>query len=106
MKAGVAAGCDAIYMGGKQFGARAFATNAIDTELLEALDYLHLRDKKCYVTANTLIKDSQFHSLYDFIKPLYEHGLDAVIVQDMGVMHFLHENFPELELHAPAVPSS
>lgn len=100
LKAAVNAGADAVYAGGKKFGARAFAANFSDSELLEAIDYVHLHGKKLYLTANTLMKQDEYTSLYDYIYPLYEHGLDAVIVQDMGAMNLILNHFPGVEVHA------
>jgi len=94
------AGCDAVYMGGKRFGARAFADNPETDELLCIMDDVHMRGKKLYLTVNTVLTQKEFVSLYDYIKEVYEHGVDAVIVQDMGVLKFIHEEFPDLQIHA------
>ncbi len=94
-------GADAVYAGTSRFGARAFADNPSVEELQEALVYAHLRDKKIYLTVNTLLSDRELEEeLYSMIAPLYEAGLDACIVQDMGVLSFLHDNFPDMDLHA------
>ena len=94
-------GADAVYVGTSRFGARAFAKNPSVEELEQALIYAHLRDKKIYLTVNTLLTDSELEEeLYELIAPLYEAGLDACIVQDVGVLAFLHRNFPDMELHA------
>ena len=93
-------GADAVYVGTKRFGARAFADNPSIEEIQEALYYAHLRDKKIYLTTNTLLRDEDMTELYDMIVPLYEAGLDACIVQDVGVLSFLHKNFPDMDLHA------
>jgi putative protease len=101
MRAAMNAGCDAVYIGGSSFGARAYANNLTEDQLLEAIEEAHVRDKRLYLTVNTLLKEKELTSrLYDFLKKFYERGLDAVIVQDMGVLHFIHENFPELPVHA------
>lgn len=100
LKAAIAAGADACYLAGNSFGARAFAGNFTDTELLEALEYAHLFGVRLYLTVNTLIKDNEFKRLYDFLCPLYEAGLDSVLVQDLGVLKFIRENFPELPIHS------
>lgn len=101
LKAVAAAGADAVYGAGEQFGARAYAGNLTGDELLEALEHLHLRGKRFYLTVNTLLKEQELSGiLYDFILPLYEHGLDGVIVQDLGVLRFLGQQFPGMELHA------
>lgn len=101
IRAAVNAGADAVYAGGKVFGARAFAENMDQDGLFELMDYCHIRGRKLYLTVNTLVKESELeHELYDYIAPLYEHGLDAVLVQDFGVFRFLREHFPGLPLHA------
>lgn len=100
MKAAVNAGADAVYMGGSRFGARAYADNPEEDRFLEALDYAHLHGCRLYMTVNTLVKEAELPLLYDFLKPCYERGLDAVIVQDMGVLAFIREHFPDLHIHA------
>lgn len=94
------AGADAIYLAGKKFGARAFADNFETEELIYALKLSHLHGKKIYLTLNTLIKEREFDSLYDFIKPLYDNKLDGIIIQDLGLINFLKSNFPDLSIHA------
>ena len=81
------------------FGARAYANNFTEDELLEAIDFAHLRGVKVYLTVNTLIKNSEFSKLYDYLLPYYKRGLDAVIVQDIGVVKAIHEYFPSMEIH-------
>ena len=101
MKAAFRAGADAVYMGGRLFGARAYAQNPEQDGLLAAIDYAHLHGKKLYLTVNTLLKNEEIsESLYSYMLPLYRQGLDAVLVQDFGVMKFLADHFPELPLHA------
>ena len=100
-RAVIDAGADAVYLGGEKYGARAFAKNFSQDELFEALDYAHLHGKKIFLTVNTLVKNKEFgRELYEYIKPYYLHGLDAIIVQDYGVFQFVKENFPELPVHA------
>ena len=100
LKAVVEAGADAVYVGGSRFGARAYANNFTEEELLEAIDYVHLRGKKLFLTVNTLFKNSELQEeLYDYLLPFYERGLDAVIVQDFGAVSFIKENFPMLPIH-------
>lgn len=100
LKAVEAAGADAVYVGGNVFGARAYANNFTQEELLEAIDYLHLRGKRLFLTVNTLMKNQEIENqLYDFLLPLYNHGLDAVIVQDLGAVMFIHNAFPDMEIH-------
>lgn len=97
----ISAGADAVYLGGDMFGARAYAGNFNRDELIKAIDYAHLRDVKIYMTVNTLLKEDELDGkLIDYIAPFYEAGLDAAIVQDMGVFKTLKENFPSLSLHA------
>lgn len=99
--AAVNASCDAVYIGGTKFGARAYADNLADDNMLRAIDYVHIHDKKIYMTVNTLLKSSELEEeLYDYLQLYYRQGLDAVIVQDPGVLQFIHENFPELPIHA------
>ena len=95
----IESGADAVYVGGSMFGARAYANNFTEDELLEAIDFAHLRGVKVYLTVNTLIKNSEFSKLYDYLLPYYKRGLDAVIVQDIGVVKAIHEYFPSMELH-------
>ena len=100
LKAAIAAGADAVYVGGELFGARAYAKNLSREELEEAIDYVHIHGRKIYLTVNTLLKDRELRQVYDYLLPYYEHGLDGVIVQDMGVVQYIRENFPELPVHA------
>lgn len=95
----IESGADAVYVGGSMFGARAYANNFTEEELLEAIDFAHLRGAKVYLTVNTLIKNSEFSKLYDYLLPYYKRGLDAVIVQDLGVVKAIHEYFPSMEIH-------
>ena len=99
LKGVIESGADAVYVGGSIFGARAYANNFTEEELLEAIDFAHLRGVKVYLTVNTLIKNSEFSKLYDYLLPYYKRGLDAVIVQDIGVVKAIHEYFPSLEIH-------
>ena len=101
IRAAVNAGANAVYAGGRLFGARAFAPNPENDELLEAIDYCHLHGAKLYLTVNTLLKEYELtQMLPEYLAPIYEHGVDAVLVQDFGVFHFLRETFPDLPLHA------
>ena len=101
LKAVAQAGADAVYAAGGSFGARAHADNFTEEELLYAIDYLHLHEKKLYLTVNTLLKEEELErQLYDYIRPLYRQGLDGVIIQDLGVLTFLRQHFPGMELHA------
>ena len=99
--AGLNAGADAVYIGGKRFGARAYADNPNEDQLLQALDYVHLHGKKLYLTVNTLLKtDEMKEQLYQYLLPYDRQGLDAVIVQDSGVFQFIRENFKKIDIHA------
>lgn len=99
-KAVIAAGADAVYVGGDLFGARAYANNFSTEELLAAIDYAHLHGAKVYLTVNTLLKNTELtRKLYDYLLPFYEQGLDAVLVQDMGVFSFIRRHFPDLPIH-------
>lgn len=101
LKAAVAAGADAVYTGGALFGARAYAHNLTEEELLEAIDYVHLHGRRLYLTVNTLIKDREMEKqMYDYLLPYYRQGLDAVIVQDIGLFRFIRKHFPDLPIHA------
>lgn len=101
MKAAYHAGADAVYAGGAKFGARASARNFEGGELTEAISYSHIRGKKFYLTVNTLLKDEELENqLFSYLLPAYEAGLDAVIVQDFGVLSFVRKYFPDLPVHA------
>lgn len=99
LKGVIESGADAVYVGGSMFGARAYANNFTEEELLEVIDFAHLRGVKVYLTVNTLIKNSEFSKLYDYLLVYYKRGLDAVIVQDIGVVKAIHEYFPSMEIH-------
>lgn len=98
--AAINAGADAIYLAGQEFGARASAQNFTEEELIKGLDLAHIHGKKIYLTLNTLIKEREWDRLDSFLRPLYDAGLDGVIIQDLGLISFLKEKFPKLELHA------
>ena len=101
MRGAVSAGADAVYMGGRLFGARAYADNPDDDMLIRAVDYCHTYGKKLYLTVNTLLKDEELENeLYGWLRPVYEAGVDAVLVQDLGVLRFIRTHFPELPIHA------
>lgn len=101
LKGAVNGGCDAVYVGGSKFGARAYANNLDGETMLQAIDYVHLFDKKIYLTVNTLLHDEEMEEeLFCYLEKFYMQGLDAVIVQDLGVLSFIHRNFPKLPIHA------
>lgn len=100
LKAAVAAGADAVYMGGEKFGARAYAQNFSRKDMIEALQFAHFHERKLYLTVNTLMKEKElFEELGDFLFPYYENGLDGVIVQDLGAVRYIREHFPGMEIH-------
>lgn len=100
LRAAVNAGADAVYIGGPKFGARAYAENPDEDRLIEGIRYAHLFGVKVHLTVNTLLKDAELKELCAYIRPYYEAGLDAVIVQDLGVLRMLRTSFPLLCLHA------
>lgn len=99
LKAVIHAGADAVYLGGSMFGARAYANNFSEEELLEAIRFGHIHGRKIILAVNTLLKEYELGQLYDYLRPYYEAGVDAVIVQDMGVMEFIKTHFPNLPIH-------
>lgn len=94
------AGADAVYLGGAKFGARAYADNFSEEEICRAIRYAHIFGKKIYLTVNTLVKEREFSSLFEYLSPFYEAGLDGVIIQDLGVWEYIRETFPGMALHA------
>ena len=92
-------GADAVYLGGKKFGARKFANNFDNIELIEAIKYCHLYGVKIYVTVNTIIYDNEFEEVINYISFLHENNVDAVIIQDIGLISILKKMFPNLEVH-------
>lgn len=101
LMAAIAAGADAVYIGGTKFGARAYADNLDEDMMLKVIDYVHLHGRKIYLTVNTLLKEQELQrELYEYLLPYYRCGIDAVIVQDMGVLKFVKEHFPDLPIHA------
>lgn len=100
LKAAVCAGADAVYLGGTRFGARAYAENLNEEDLIQAIDYAHIHGRKVYLTVNTLFKDEELKELYSYLLPYYQTGLDGVIVQDTGVILCIRKWFPDLPIHA------
>ena len=100
LKAAVNAGADAVYISGKKFGARKFATNFSESEIEEGVQYAKLRGVKVYVTVNTLINDSQLLSIAEYLIWLYKTGIDAIIIQDLGVACLSKFIVPEFVMHA------
>ena len=100
LKAAIQAGCDAVYIGGDHFGARAFSKNFNDMEIVEAIKYAHLYGVKVYVTVNTLIYDNEVSDFLRYIEFIHKNNVDAVLIQDLGMFDLLRKTFPNLELHA------
>lgn len=100
LRAAVMAGCDAVYLGGSNFGARAFSKNFNDVEIVEAIKYCHLYGVKVYVTANTLIYENEVSDFINYIEFLHKNNVDAVIMQDFGMFDLVRKTFPNLEIHA------
>ncbi len=100
LKGAINAGADAIYLGGEQFGARAYANNFSQDEICAGIRLAHMFGRKIYLTVNTLVKEKELDGLYEFLLPAYKNGLDGVIVQDLGALCYIREHFPNLELHA------
>ena len=99
-RAAIAAGADAVYLSGKRFGARKFAANFSDVEIEESVCFAHARGVKVYVTVNTLIHDREIKSTVDYLIWLYSIGVDAVLIQDIGIAALTHEIIPDLVIHA------
>lgn len=100
LKAAVQNGCDAVYLGGSMFGARAFANNFNEEEMIQAVAYAHIYGVRVFVTLNTLIKEHEIDACVRYARFLYEHDVDALIIQDIGLFSLLKEKFPDMELHA------
>lgn len=98
--AAIQGGADAVYLAGKHYGARNYAGNFSDEELIEGIKYAHLYGVKIYVTINTLIYDSEVKSFIEYVRFLASNNVDGVIVQDLGMMHLITSMFPNLEVHA------
>ena len=100
LKAAIQGGCDAVYLGGSYFGARAFSKNFNNDELIEAINYAHLYGVKVYVTVNTLIYDDEVDKFLEYIEFIHKNNVDAVLIQDLGMFDLVRKTFPNLELHA------
>jgi putative protease len=100
MVAAIKNGADAVYLGGKAFGARHYASNFDNKDLTKATRFVHQRNKKIYITVNTLLSDRELEQAAYYLKFLYEIGVDAVIVQDLGLIKMISDLFPKLEVHA------
>lgn len=99
LKQAIHNGCDAVYLGGKRFGARKFATNFDDEEIIRAIKYCHLYGVKIYVTVNTIIFDNEVDDCLDYITFLHKNGVDAVIMQDIGMIKLVRQVLPNLDVH-------
>ena len=100
LKAAVMAGCDAVYLGGSRYGARAFSKNFSNDEIIEAVNYCHLYGVKVYVTVNTLIYENEVNDFLEYIDFLHRNNVDAVIMQDFGMFDLVRKTYPNLEIHA------
>ena len=100
LEGAICAGADAVYLAGNRFGARAYADNFTTEELCKGIRMAHIHGKKIYLTVNILIKQKEINDLVEFLQPLYEYGLDGVIVQDLGAVRFIQQHFSELPIHA------
>lgn len=93
-------GCDAVYLGGKKFGARAYADNFNEEEMVKAIKYCHLYGVKIYVTVNTMIYEIELEECLHYIRFLHQNNVDAIIMQDLGLIKLVRETYPNLEIHA------
>jgi putative protease len=100
LRSAIAAGADAVYLGGKRFGARKFATNFDEPAIAEAINYAHLSGVRVYVVVNTLVREDELSDVALYLVRLYEIGADAVLLQDLGVAALAGLLVPELERHA------
>lgn len=100
LKAAIEAGCDAIYLGGKTFGARSYAGNFSNEEIILAIEYAHLYGVKVYITVNTLVYESEVNSFLEYIDFLHRNSVDAIIIQDIGMLDLVRQLYPNLEIHA------
>jgi U32 family peptidase len=98
--AAVLSGANAVYLGGNRFSARAYASNFDNETLNKVVDYCHMYGVKVYITLNTLIKESEIEDAVDYIKFLFEIGVDALIIQDTGIAYIMNKVFPDFEIHA------
>lgn len=99
LKQAIHNGCNAVYLGGKKFGARKFASNFDKEEMVEAIKYCHLYGVKIYVTVNTIIFDSEVEECLEYITFLHQNGVDAVIMQDIGMISLVRKVLPDLDIH-------
>ena len=100
LSAAINAGCDAVYLAGRNFGARSFAGNFSNEELIDAINISHLYGVKVYVTVNTLVYDVEVDRFLSYIDFLHKNNVDAVIMQDIGMIDLVRKTYPNLEIHA------
>ena len=100
LKAVISAGCDSVYIGGYMFNARSFADNFSLEEIIEAINYAHLYGVKIYVTINTLIYEDEIETCMNYVDSLHKNNVDAIIIQDIGLLDLVRKTYPNLELHA------
>ncbi len=100
LKAAIEAGCDAVYLAGKMYGARAFAGNFSNDELINAINYAHLYGVKVYVTVNTIVYEDEVDNFINYIKFIHKNNVDAILIQDLGMFDLIRKKFPNLEIHA------
>lgn len=100
LKFAIKCGADAVYFSGKNFGARKYANNFSDSEIVDAIKYAHLYGVKVYITINTLIKDDEITTFIDYVEFLHKNNVDAVLMQDLGMIQLVRKTFPNLEIHA------
>ena len=98
--AAIEGGCDAVYLGGKMYGARAFSSNFTDEEIKDAVKLAHSYGVKVYVTLNTLVYENEVNEFIKYVEFLYINNVDAIIVQDIGMMDLIIQTFPNFEVHA------
>ena len=100
LKVAIQAGANAVYLAGKNFGARSFSQNFTNDEMIEAVHYAHLRNAKVYITVNTIVYNEEFNELKEYIHFLYTINVDALIIQDLGVLRWIRMTYPDFEIHA------
>ena len=100
LKSAIAGGCDAVYLGGNMFGARAYSANFTNDEIIEAVKYAHKYGVKIYVTVNTIVYEAEVENFMKYIDFLYVNNVDAVIVQDIGMMDLIRQTYPDFDVHA------
>ena len=100
LKVAINAGASSVYLSGKNYGARKFADNFTLDEIDEAVDIAHMHNVKVYVTVNTLIRESELENVINYVSKLYAIGVDAVLVQDLGLVELINRYLPDLKIHA------